>query len=95
MVMNPAIASAWVSVFAEGTRFLAHRLRHDRETQKAILACTSATELLEIHVNFYQTAIEEYAEEAARLSEMVLQATEVTAEDAVAEHSSESNDLPV
>ena len=48
MAMSPAVASAWGGVFAEGTRFLAHRLRQDLESQKAMLECKSATEFLQV-----------------------------------------------
>jgi len=81
MAVNPAVASAWIGVFAEGTRFLAHRLRKDLETQKAILQCKSATDLLEVQTRFYETAIQEYAAEVMRFSEMVMRAAEETAED--------------
>ena len=95
MVVDPAIATAWVGVFAEGTRFLAHRMRQDLDTQKAILACKNPAELLEIQARFFETAVEEYSEEVMRFTGMVVRAAEETAEDAVASHSLDNDDVPV
>ncbi len=95
MAVSPAIATAWVGLFAEGTRFLAHRLRQDLDTQKALLASTSPTEMLEVQARFFETAIEEYSEEVMRLSGMMLRAAEESVEDAVEGHSVESDDMPV
>ena len=95
MAVNPGIASAWVGVFAEGTRFLAHRLRQDLATQKAILDCNNATELLAVQAEFFETAIEDYSKEVMRLSNMVLRATEEAVEDAVSSHSVNNDDLPI
>ncbi len=91
MAVNPVVASAWVGVFAEGTRFLAHRLRKDLETQKAMLQCESATDLLAVQTRFYETAVQEYADEVMRFSDMVMRAVEETAGDAAASHLRDGN----
>ncbi|MDJ1017759.1 MAG: phasin family protein [Paracoccaceae bacterium] len=95
LAINPVATNAWLEIMSESTRFLTDRLNQDIETQKALLACRSPAELLQVQSEFFQSAMNQYAEEIARLSEMVTRGAEDTIEDAVSGHSREYDDVPI
>ncbi|GHF52585.1 phasin family protein [Seohaeicola zhoushanensis] len=66
-----AMADAWADLIAESASFIAQRLRQDARTQHAILHCRSASDLHEIHASFFQKAIDDYQDEAARMSSIL------------------------
>ncbi len=66
MAVNPAAAQAMMSVMAESARFLTDRLQQDLDAQKALLACKSPTELLQVQSEFMKTAMEQYIDYAIR-----------------------------
>ncbi len=74
--VNPVVANAWLNVMTGSAEFVMKRLRHDLETQQALLNCKSPTELLQIQSDFYQTAMQQYSEEAVHLFKMMSDATE-------------------
>lgn len=55
---------------AELTHFVAQRMQEDIRAQKEILQCRTLDELREAQTRFFQTAIEQYSEEASRLSKI-------------------------
>ena len=95
LVINPVATNAWLGIMSESARFVTDRLHQDIQTQKSLLACRSPAELLEVQSEFFRTAMKQYAEEIARLSEMVTKGAEETIEDAVSGHSREYDDVPI
>jgi hypothetical protein len=47
--------------------FVSERIRHDMETQQALLRCRSFDEVRDVQATFLQTAMDQYSEEANRL----------------------------
>lgn len=95
VAFNPVAAKAWQDIMSESARFLADRLQQDVSVQKAVLACKTPNELLLVQSEFYKNAVEQYAEEFARLSKMMVQATCDTLEDARSGHSRGYDDVPI
>lgn len=95
MAINPVVTKAWLDVMTESSRFVADRLQRDLETQKAMLACKSPAELLQIQSEFFQTAMEQYTNEAVRLYKMMSKATEDTIKDTKSGHSRGYDDIPL
>lgn len=54
----------------EATRFLQHRLEEDLKTAEAFSSCKSFSELHDASGAFCKRAIEEYSEEASKLSNL-------------------------
>lgn len=79
MAMTPAAAQAWLDIMTDSARFLTDRLQQDFETQKAMLACKSPTDLLQVQAAFFNSAMTQYTDFAARLFSKV----SATAEDSV------------
>ena len=82
MAMNPVAAKAWKEIMAEGTRFLTERLQKDFETQKAIMACKTPADLMQVQSEFFKTAMEQYSDEANRFYKMMTQAMDEAVEGA-------------
>ena len=81
MAANPLAPKAWLDVMNESARFVQERIKHDIETQQAMLKCKTPGELMEVQNAFYQTAMQQYAEEAAKLFRMMTDAAGETAEE--------------
>jgi hypothetical protein len=47
--------------------FVSERIRHDMETQQALLRCRSFDEVRDVQVTFLQTAMDQYSTEANKL----------------------------
>ncbi len=95
MASSPAATKAWLDIFSESSRFVTDRLQHDMETQKALLACKTPAELLQVQSSFFKTAMEQYADEANRLFKMMSKATEDTLKEAQSGLSREYDDVPL
>lgn len=65
--LNPAVTKAWLDLMQESARFMTTRLQHDVETQKALLACKSPSELMEVQTAFFKTAAAQYSDYTTRL----------------------------
>ena len=65
--LNPAATKAWLDLMQESARFMTTRLQHDVETQKALLACKSPSELMEVQTAFFKTAVAQYSDYTTRL----------------------------
>lgn len=59
MAVSPAVTRAWLEMMSDSARFLAERLQQDLETQKAMLACKTPTEFLQVQSEFFKTAMEQ------------------------------------
>jgi hypothetical protein len=65
--LNPAAAQAWLDLMQESARFMTTRLQQDIETQKALLACKSPAELMQVQTEFFKSAAKQYSEHTTRL----------------------------
>ena len=65
--LNPMAAKVWQEIMAESVRFMTERLEKDKETQKALLACKSPTDLMQVQAEFYQEALSDYTEQTTRM----------------------------
>ncbi len=65
--LNPAGAQAWLDLMQESARFMTSRLQQDIETQKALLACKSLEELMQVQTEFFKSAAAQYSEHTTRL----------------------------
>lgn len=92
---NPVFAKAWMDLMSESARFMTERLRTDMETQKALMACKTPAELMDVQSEFLTTAMQQYADEAARMLEMTVKASEDIAKDLKSGHSRGYDDVPV
>ena len=95
MAISPVATKAWMDIFFESTRFVADRLQQDVETQKAILACKSPAELLQVQSEFFESAMQQYADQTKRLFEMMSKATETTIKEAQSGHARGYDDVPL
>ena len=95
MAMNPAATKAWVAIMSESARFVSDRLRQDFEAQKALLACQSPADLIEVQTEFMKKAIQQYTAEMTRLYDIVSDATEDSIETARTDASRKADDVPV
>lgn len=93
--LNPVAAKAWQEMMSESTRFLTDRLKQDLETQKAILACKTPAELMEIQSAFLKTATEQYSAYAFRMQKTLTSATTDAAKTARSTHSRGFDDVPL
>lgn len=95
MTMNPVFAKAWTDMMSESARFMTERLRTDLETQKALMACRTPAELVEVQAAFLNTAVPQYAHETARIFEMTMKASHDIADDLKTDHTRGYHDVPV
>lgn len=95
MAVNPAAAKAWQDIMSESALFLTDRLQQDMDTQKAMLACKSPTELLQVQAEFLRSAMEQYTDYATHFYKRISTATEDTVKDARSGHSRGYDDLPL
>ncbi len=86
MAINPVASKGWLDIMSESARFIADRLQQDLNAQKAMLACKTPAELLQVQSEFYKSAMEQYTEEYTRLYKMMSAATDDTLNDARSGH---------
>ena len=93
--INPFVSAAWLDFMTERTRFATRRLQHDLEWQRAILACRTPMELMEVQSEFIKVAATQYAEEIARLWATASKASAGMASEARASHARGYDDVPL
>lgn len=71
---NPAAAQAWMEITTECTRFAMDRVQKDFEAQRAMMACTSPAELMELQSSYCRGAAQDYADQASRMVELMTKA---------------------
>lgn len=91
----PIAPDALLKVMNESAQFVMARLQRDLETQKALLSCKSPAELLKVQTDFYQTAMQDYSKEAARMFEMMSSAATSSIKEANAPHKRGYDDVPL
>ncbi len=92
---NPLTTSAWSELMQENMRFLTERLEQDLETQRAMLACRTPQDLMQVQSEFLRNAFAQYTQQSQRIMQMMGGAVSATAEDAKPNKTSGDDDLPV
>ena len=92
---NPAIARAWSEIMSEGARFLSKRLQEDLETQKALLACRTPADVVQVQTEFFRKAMEQYTAETQRMFEIMTGAIEEAVKEAGTGTKRDFDDVPV
>lgn len=95
IALNPFATTAWTDILTESTRFVSDRLQQDLEAQRAILACRTPDELMDVQAKFFKEAMTQYLDEATRLYEMMSKATEDTLKDTHFGTARRYDDVPV
>lgn len=95
MAINPVTSQAWLSFMSESARFLTERLHQDLNAQKAMMACKSPTEVLQLQAAFLKTAMDQYTEYATRIQEMMTTVTPSAIKDVQSGHSRGYDDVPI
>ncbi|SIT03551.1 Phasin protein [Roseivivax lentus] len=95
MAVNPAATKAWMDLMSESAQFVTTRLHEDIETQKALLACRTPADLLRLQSDYIQKAIQQYTQEAQRLSKRMSKATEDIATEMKTGHARRYDDIPL
>ncbi|MDO9527393.1 MAG: phasin family protein [Gemmobacter sp.] len=95
MAFSPAVAKAWSDMMSESARFLTDRLQHDLETQKALLACKSPTDLLQVQAEFFRSAMEQYSAYTTHLYTKLSTTVESTVKDVASSHPRKYDDVPL
>ncbi|MDA7430979.1 phasin family protein [Primorskyibacter aestuariivivens] len=67
MAFTPMAPAVWQEIMTESARFVSERLQQDMEAQQAMMNCKTPMELLQVQTEFYQKAVQQYTEEAARM----------------------------
>ena len=92
---SPVAATACMEIMQEGMRFMNARLQEDMEAQRAMLACTTPQELMQVQTEFYRKAMADYTEETQRIMRLMGLAVEVTADEAKPKPGRDLDDVPV
>lgn len=92
---NPVFVKVWMDLMSKSARFMTERLRTYMETQKALMACKTPAELMEVQSEFLTTAMQQYADEGARMLDTTVKGSEDIAKDLTSGHSRGYDDVPV
>ncbi|MEB8386362.1 phasin family protein [Rhodobacteraceae bacterium KMM 6894] len=90
----PGVAE-WLNIMTQSAQFVADRLQQDMETQRAFLQCRTPQDVMQLHTEFYKTAIAQYTAEATRMMQAVSEATAETAMQATKPTSRTYDDVPL
>ena len=82
MVANPAVTKAWTDIMKESARFVSERLQEDMEAQKVLLQCKTPADLVQFQSEFVLKAMQQYTDEAQRITKIMTDAGEDIAKDA-------------
>lgn len=92
---NPVLTQAWMDILSDSARFLTERLHQDLDTQKALLACKTPAELLQVQSAFLKSALAQYTAYATRCQSKLATAAEDTMGDARSGFSRGYDDVPL
>ncbi|MFD1910988.1 phasin family protein [Halodurantibacterium flavum] len=95
MPVNPVSSTAWIEILVESARFVSTRVQTDLETRTALMACKTPAELMEVQAEFLRTALQQYADQTARVINMTMNASKAIAEDMKRGRSRGYDDVPV
>ena len=93
--LNPWVAKSWLEMVSESTRFVTERLQEDLKTQRAMMACRTPAELMQVQTEFCRTAVEQYSAEVTRLFGMMSQAADEGVREVTAGHTRKHDDVPL
>ena len=94
LAIHSATSQAWLSFMLESGRFLTERLKPDLDAQKAMMACKSPLESLQVQAALLKAAINHYTDFANRLQEMT-KVTTIAIKEAQSGHARSYDDVPV
>lgn len=86
---------AWMDILSDNARFMTDRLQQDMETQKALLACKTPAELLQVQTEFFKSAMAQYTEHATRMFNKVAATSQETVKSTRASQSRGYDDVPI
>ena len=95
MAANPALAKSWATLMNESARFLSERLQKDLDAQKALLACKTPAEVVEVQTEFFRKAMTDYSDEAQRMFKIMTGAGEEAVKEAKSSSRRGYDDVPV
>lgn len=95
MATNPAITQAWTDLMSESARFVSARLEEDMEAQKALLQCKTPADLIAFQSQFVLKAMQHYADEAQRMTQIMRDAGDEITKDARQSWSRAFDDIPL
>ena len=81
MVANLAATKAWTEIMKESARVVSERLQEDMEAQKMLLQCKTPADLVQFQSEFVLKAMQQYADEAQRITKIMTIAGEDFAKD--------------
>ncbi|MEM7734060.1 MAG: phasin family protein [Pseudomonadota bacterium] len=73
---TPAMAQIWADIMQESAHFLSQRLQENLATQHALLMCKTPQGVVQVHSEFIFTAMQHYADEAQRISNIMTKASD-------------------
>ncbi|MDD9724069.1 phasin family protein [Roseovarius sp. SK2] len=92
---SPVAMTAWFDMVQESMRFMSERLEKDLEAQRAMLACKTPQELMQVQSDFMKKAFTDYTEETRRMMEMMGVAMKVDIKDTAPTTRRNYDDVPV
>ncbi|MEL7014259.1 MAG: phasin family protein [Pseudomonadota bacterium] len=95
MAANPAITKAWTDIMNESARFVSERLQEDMEAQKALMQCKTPADLVVFQSEFVLKAMQQYANEAQRMTKIMTDAGDELTKDARQTWSRAYDDVPL
>ncbi|SNR32394.1 phasin family protein [Puniceibacterium sediminis] len=90
-----ASVAAWLDLIEESTRFVTERWEQDVKTQQALFACRTPQDLLKLQSDYCQKAIEQYTDQATRMSGKMSGAATQTMGDMSATSARKYDDVPL
>lgn len=92
---SPGATTAWFEIMQESMRFMTERLQEDMETQRAMLACRTPQDLMQVQSEFYKKAFAQYTEETQRIMKMMGVAAKASATEVGPKTKRDFDDVPV
>ncbi|WP_299694957.1 phasin family protein [uncultured Tateyamaria sp.] len=89
---NPVAAQAWMDITTECARFAMDRIQQDFEAQRAMMACTSPAELMQMQSQYCRDVAKQYADQATRVVELMSAAA---TKDGTSPFSRKYDDIPL
>lgn len=92
---DPAVAQAWMDITLQCTRFAMDRVQKDLAAQRAMIACATPGDLMTLQARYCQDTAQEYADQAARMVELMTAAMGQDASDGASPFSRRYDDIPL
>lgn len=92
---NPAVASAVMDLMSRNVGFMTSRFEANVEAQKDLVACWTPVELMAVYAEFLSNAMQDYADETARVIEATTKISNDIANDLKSGHARGYDDVPV